>query len=104
MNQSKLISADMKAFSQRDAGIVKLNNATNQRQINQLNKMLTRLNNQIVSTTAELTLFSTQAYDYAVNLSPSDPALVSESLAALRIVQSLSVQAGLGIAPATPTH
>jgi hypothetical protein len=104
MNQMKLISADTKALNTRNAGIVKLNNATNQRQINQLNKMLTRLNTQIVRMTAELTLFSTQNYNYAVELSPPDSALVSQALAALRIVQALSVQAGLGIAPATPTH
>jgi hypothetical protein len=102
MNEAKLIQADLKAFSSRDAAIAKLDGATNQRQIKQLSKMATRFNNQVVSMTAALTLFSAQAYDYAVNLSPPNSGLVSQSLAALLTVQSLSVAAGLGVAPATP--
>jgi hypothetical protein len=103
-NEARSIQATMKAFNTRNATILKLNNATSQRQINQLNKTLTRLNTQVVRMTAELTLFSKQAYTYATELSPPNSSLVSEALGSLLTVQALSVEAGLGVAPATPTQ
>jgi hypothetical protein len=104
MNETKKIQANMKKQSMRDATIVKLNAATSQRQINQLNKTLTHLNDEILVSTLQLTAYSTQAYNYAVELSPPNSSLVSEALGALLTVQTLSIQAGLGIAPATPSQ
>jgi hypothetical protein len=104
MNQSNLILKDMNALNQRDADIVKLNNATTQRQINQLNRLLTKLNNQILVLTTQLTIFSTQTYNYAKEFSPANPTLVSEAFQSLLTVQMLSLHSGLGIAPATPTQ
>jgi hypothetical protein len=102
MNESALIQKDTKALTTRNADIAKLNSATNSRQIRQLGKTLSRLNQQILSLTTRLQVFSTQVYNTAHNLTPSNPSLVSSALANLLIVQQLSIQANLGINPATP--
>jgi hypothetical protein len=101
-NETKLIQNTFNAFNTRNANILKLNSATSQRQINQLNKILTRLNTQVLTLTTQLSVLSPQAYNYAKQLSPANPALVSQTLAALLTVQALQVEAG--IVPATSTH
>jgi hypothetical protein len=102
LNESKLITADSKALSSRNTNIAKLNSATSSGQIKKLNKMLTRINSQILSLTTRLQVSSVQAYDTAFRLTPANPALVSTALANLLTVQQLSVQANLGLNPATP--
>jgi hypothetical protein len=103
-NESAQIRADTKALNTRNNDILKLNAATSARQIKQLEKTLTRLNRQIVAMTLNLQVFSSQAFTTASSLTPSNPGLVSSSLANLLTVQSLSVQAGVGVGPATPSQ
>ena len=67
-------------------------------------KSLTRLNDQILNMTAKLVLLSTQTYNTAVSLTPSNSALISQAYANLVAVQNISLQTGLGIAPATPSQ
>src|SRR4051794_10850039 len=102
MDETTLIQKDSKALSTRNADIAKLNSTSNSRQIKQLSKTLSKLNQQILSLTTRLQVFSTQVYNTARNLKPTNQALVSNALANLLAVQQLSVQANLGIAPASP--
>jgi hypothetical protein len=103
-NESKLILSDMNAFNKRDAEIVNLNNATSQRQINQLNRLLTKLNNQILVMTLQLQVLSTQSLTYARELTPANPSLVSQAVSSVLAVQVLSQHAGLGLVPSTAIH
>ena len=100
LNESKLIQKDTKALNTRDAAIVKLNSASSQRQINKLNKLLTRLNNQALALTLQLTVLSTQSLNYARQLVPPNSSLVGQALGTVATVQMLSARAGL--IPATP--
>ena len=102
MKQEVGIKADTKALNTRDKDIAKLNAATNGRQIKQLSKALSTLHRQILSGTTRLQVLSGQVYTDALNV-PSNPELASKALANLLLVQTLSVRAGLGINPATPT-
>jgi hypothetical protein len=103
-NESKMISSTTQMLNTRNADILQLNSATSQAQINRLNKMLSKLNNQILALTTGLQVLSTQSYTYAKELTPANPSLVSQALASLKAVQALSVQSGLGIGPATPSQ
>jgi hypothetical protein len=103
MKQGKLIKSDTKALNMRDNDILKLNAATNQRKINQLNKTLSKLHSQILTMTTRLQVLSGQVFTDASHLEPPNPTLQSHALANLLTTQNLSVRAGLGIAPATPT-
>jgi hypothetical protein len=102
--QQMEIKSDTKALNTRDKDVVKLENATKQSQINQLNKTLLQLHKQILSMTTKLASFSTQVYTGASVLTPPNPALLSQALTNLKTVQVLSLRAGLGIQPATPTQ
>ena len=104
LNQSTQIKADTKAMATRNKDIAKLDAATNPRQIKQLAKMVSRLNNQILLLTTKLQILSLQVYASAVNLTPSNPALVSSALSNLVLVQTLSLTEGLGVSPATPSQ
>ena len=104
MNQSTQISADMKAVNKRNMEIAQLEAATSSRQISKLAKSLTKLNREILAMTANLQLLSIQTVTLADALAPSNPGLVSTAVANLLTVQTISVQAGLGVSPATPSQ
>lgn len=103
IKQQTQIKADTKALNTRDKDIAKLDVATNPRQIRQLSKSLSKLHNQILAMTTKLQALSVQVFTNARNV-PSNPTLEHKALANLLVVQTLSVRAGLGIAPATPTQ
>jgi hypothetical protein len=102
--QNKEISSDTKALNTRDKDVVKLENATKPSQIRSLNKSLIKLHNQILSMTTKLQAFSVQVYTGATHLTPPNSTLKTKAFDNLLSVQTLSARAGLGIAPATPTH
>jgi len=102
--EASQIKSDTKALNTRDKDVAKLETATKKSEINQLNKALLKLHNQILSMTTKLISFSTQVNTGAVALSPPNPALVSKAFGNLLTVQTLSVRAGLGINPATPSQ
>jgi hypothetical protein len=102
MKESKQIKANTTLLNMRDKDIAKLDAATRRSQINSLTKSLNKLHSQILHSTTELQVTSTQVLTDANAVSPSDPALVSQAVAGILSVQNLSVHAGLGIAPATP--
>ncbi len=105
MNEATRIAADNKAISLQQREIAKLDAATSARvRPDRSASRSTRTNDQIVDMTAKLVLLSTQAYNTAVNLSPSNSGLVSQALFNLLTVQNISAQVGLGIAPATPSQ
>src|SRR5262249_5513005 len=102
LNQQTQINADSKALATRNRDIARLDAATNPRQIRSLSATISRLNRRLIVMTADLGLLSTQTYNTARALSPQNPSLVGAAFSKLLIVQSLSVQVGLGISPATP--
>ncbi len=104
MQEEKEIKSDQKAINTRNKDVAKLDAAKKASQIKQLEKALLKLHNQILSMTTKLQAFSVQVYTGAAVLSPPNPALVSKALGNLLTVQNLSVQAGLGIVPATPSQ
>jgi hypothetical protein len=104
MNQTKAIQKDNKALNTRDADAAKLESTTNPTRERQLENMLLKLHNQILSMTTRLQAEATQIYTGASVLSPPNPPLKSAALANLLATQILSVRAGLGIVPATPTQ
>jgi hypothetical protein len=83
---------------------MKLDRATKPSQIKSLNKSLIKLHNQILAMTSKLISFSVQVNTAATALSPPNPTLASKAFSNLLTVQTLSVQAGLGVTPATPTQ
>jgi hypothetical protein len=103
--EAKLIKSDTKALNTRDKDILKLNAATRQSQINQLNKALTKLHSQVLSMTTKLQLLALQVVTDAKHLSPANSpanqALVNRALASVIAVQRLSLRACLGLNPAT---
>jgi hypothetical protein len=103
-NETKAIKSDTKALNTRDKDIAKLQNTTNRRVENQLEKSLTTLHRQILSMTTRLSAGAMQTYTAASILSPPDPPLKSSALSNLLVIQTLSVRAGLGISPATPNQ
>jgi hypothetical protein len=102
--QVKAIKADNKALNQRDKDIAKFESTTNPKVEKMLEKSLTKLHNQILGMTTKLISEAMQVYTAASILSPPQPTLKSAALSNLLATQMLSVRAGLGIAPATPTH
>lgn len=102
MQETKEIQSDTKALNTRDKDIMKLDRATKPSQIKSLNKSLLKLHNEILKMTTKLQAFSIQVYTGATHLSPPKPPLASKALSNLKAVQTLSVRAGLGVAPATP--
>jgi hypothetical protein len=104
MKQVQAIKADNKLLNMRDKDVAKLEATTNPRVERMLEKSLTKLHNMILSMTAKLQLEATQVYTGASVLSPPNPQLKSEALTNLLATQQLSIRAGLGIAPATPTQ
>jgi hypothetical protein len=104
MKESTKIKANTTALNMRDRDIAKLDAATRRSQINSLTRSLDKLHTQILHNTTFLQVFSTQVFTDAEALSPPDPALVSQAFAGILSVQTQSVRASLGIAPATPKH
>jgi hypothetical protein len=100
----KGIKADTKALNMRDRDIAKLDATTNPRTIKQLTKTLSKLHNQILGMTTKLQAEAIQGFNGANVLSPPNPPLVSRALGDLVMVQQLSIRAGLGLAPATPSQ
>jgi hypothetical protein len=103
MQEETSIKSDTKALNTRDKDIMKLDAATKPSQIRSLSKSLQKLHNQIIAMTTKLQASSTSVYTGATHLSPPQPNLVSKAFSNILTVQQLSVRAGLGIAPATPT-
>jgi hypothetical protein len=103
MKENTDIKNDTKALNTRDKDVAKFQNATGAKE-KQLEKTLTKLHNQILKMTTTLISFSTQVNTGANALSPPNPALASKALSNLLTVQTLSVRAGLGVQPATPSQ
>ena len=103
-NETKGIKSDTKALNTADKDIAKLQNTSNPQKEKQLEKSLTSLGKQITSMTHKLQSLATQTYAAASVLSPPDPPLKSMAFSNLLTVQLLSVRAGLGVAPATPSQ
>jgi hypothetical protein len=104
VKESKQIKSDTTLLNTRDKDIAKLEAATRRSQINSLAKSLNKLHSQIVHSTTELQIMSTQVLTDAKGLNPSNPTLVSQAVAGILSVQTLSLRAGLGVAPATPSQ
>jgi hypothetical protein len=102
--ETKAIKADTKALNMRDSDIAKLQATTNPKKEKQLEKSLSKLHNQILKMTTKLQAESQQVYTAASVLQPPNPALKSSAFSNLLLVQMLSVRAGLGVVPATPTQ
>jgi len=102
MKESKQIKADTTLLNMRERDIAKLDAATRRSQVNSLTKSLNKLHSQILHSTTQLQVFSTQVFTDAKGLSPANPGLVNQAFAGILSVQTLSLRAGLGIAPATP--
>jgi hypothetical protein len=102
--EAKAIKSDTKALNMRDKDIAKFEATKNPKLEKQLEKSLTKLHNQILGMTTKLQAESVQVYTGARILSPPNPSLKSSAFANLLMVQLLSVRAGLGVVPATPTQ
>jgi hypothetical protein len=102
--EAKAIKSDTKALNMRDKDVAKLEATTNPRKVKQLQNTLLKLHNQILAMTTKLQAEAVQVNTAASALSPPNPALKSQALAELLMVQKLSLRAGLGLAPATPSQ
>jgi hypothetical protein len=100
---TKAIQADTKALNTRDKDIAKLDAATKKSEIKSLTRTLNKLHTQVLNMTTGLQVLSTQVYNDAKGLNPPNPTAVSAAFHNILTVQTLSVRAGLGIAPATPS-
>ncbi len=99
MNQATQLKLDTKAVNTRNMEIAKTG-SRNECVLDQIAQQDSLgLNAQILNMTVKLELLSIQTLTTASKLNPSNPTLVSQSIAGLIAVENLSAQVGIGFNP-----